>query len=64
MEKISIKVGPPVEGNDFYGREKDLKYAWENHILKGASLLLSAPRRVVKSSFSKKMLKTAEAKGW
>jgi len=64
MDRISIKVGPPVEGNDFYGREKDLKYAWEYHISKGASLLLSAPRRVGKSSFSKKMLKTAEAKGW
>lgn len=63
-EKISIKTGPPVEGADFYGREKELQYAWEYHILKGVSLLLSAPRRVGKSSFSKKMLKLVEENGW
>ena len=64
MRKVSIKTGPPVEGNDFYGREKELQYAWKNHILKGGSLLLSAPRRVGKSSFAKKMLNIAEKKGW
>ena len=63
-EKISIKVGIPVEGNDFYGRERELQYAWDYHILKGVSLLLSAPRRVGKSSFSKRMLKRAEENGW
>jgi len=64
MGKISIKVGPPVEGADFYGREKDLQQAWDCHISKGVSLLLSAPRRVGKTSFSKKMLKYAEERGW
>ena len=64
VEKISIKTGPPVEGNDFYGRETELQYAWKYHISKGVSLLLSAPRRVGKSSFSKKMLKLAEKNGW
>jgi hypothetical protein len=63
-EKISIKVGIPVEGADFYGREKELEYAWKYHISKGVSLLLSAPRRVGKSSFSKMMLKRAEENGW
>ena len=63
-EKISIKVGPPVEGKDFFGREEELQYAWDNYIMKGMSLLLSAPRRVGKSSFAKKMLKQAEEKGW
>ena len=63
-QKIKILAGPPVEGPDFYGRTKELQYAWEKHILKGVSLLLSAPRRVGKSSFSKKMLKLAEEKGW
>jgi len=63
-EKISIKAGPPVEGNDFYGRETELQYVWKFHILKGVSLLLSAPRRVGKSSFSKRMLKLAEENGW
>ena len=63
-EKISIKTGPPVEGRDFYGRKKDLQYAWKTHIEKGTSLLLSAPRRVGKSSFSKKMLEIARDNGW
>ena len=63
-EKITIKTGTPVEGNNFYGREKELQYAWEYHILKGNSLLLAAPRRVGKSSFSKKMLTLAEKKEW
>jgi len=63
-EKISIRTGPPVEGSDFYGRETELQYAWKYHVLKGVSLLLSAPRRVGKSSFSKKMLKLAEENGW
>jgi len=27
--KISIKTGTPVEGDDFYGREKELDYAWK-----------------------------------
>jgi len=64
VEKISIKVGPPVEGNDFFGREGELRKAWENYILKGTSLKLSAPRRVGKSSFSKKLLEKAEKNGW
>ena len=64
MRKITIKAGPPVEGSDFYGREKELQYVWEYHISKGVSLLLSAPRRVGKTSFSKKVLKYAEEKGW
>jgi len=64
MSKIAIKTGPVVEGDDFYGREKELRYAWEMLISKGTSLLLSAPRRVGKTSFSKKMLKLAEENGW
>ncbi|GHT04515.1 ATP-binding protein [Bacteroidia bacterium] len=64
MQKISIKPGPPVEGNDFYGRESELKYAWQYYILNGVSVLLSAPRRIGKSSFSKKLLKMAEENGY
>ena len=64
IQKISIKVGVPVEGNDFYGREKELQYAWKYYISNGVSILLSAPRRVGKSSFSKRLLKVAEENGW
>jgi len=60
---IINKVGAVVEGNDFFGREKELKYAW-NLISQGNSLILSAPRRVGKSSFSKKMLKLVTEAGW
>jgi hypothetical protein len=64
MSKIATKTGPVVEDDDFYGREKELRYAWETFISKGNSLLLSAPRRVGKTSFSKKMLKMAKENGW
>jgi len=64
MEKITIKTGAPVDGKDFYGRERKLEEAWECLTSKGTSLLLSAPRRVGKTSFSRKMLKLAEEKGW
>jgi len=64
LSKIAIKTGPVVEGDDFYGRKTELSYAWKMFISKGTSLLLSAPRRVGKTSFSKKMLKLAEENGW
>ncbi len=38
---ISNKIGPPVEGDDFYGRVKELNYA-EELLDSGHSLLLSA----------------------
>ena len=63
-KKISLKPGPPVEDDDFYGRESELTYAWQYYMPKSVSLLLSAPRRVGKSSFAKKMLKIANEKEW
>ncbi len=60
---ISNKVGPPVTGDDFYGRIKELAHAHElldsNH-----SLVLSAPRRIGKSSFAKRLIEDKEAQGW
>ena len=54
---ISNKVGPPVTGEDFYGRIEELsrahRYLDSNH-----SLVLSAPRRIGKSSFPKRLLKS------
>lgn len=64
MSKITLRVGPPVVGDNFFGREKELIEAWDNYISKGISILLSAPRRVGKSSFSKRMIKIAEEKQW
>ncbi len=60
---INNITGSPVEGENFFGRESELAHAWK-HITKGNSLILSAPRRVGKSSFAKKLLNTAKNEGW
>lgn len=57
------KTGSPVEGDNFYGREKELDFAWK-HIKKGNSIILAAPRRVGKSSFGKKLLSKAKDDNW
>ena len=55
--------GPPVEGEDFFGREKELEFAIKE-IVAGNSIKLAAPRRVGKSSFAKKILEVLKSKGW
>ncbi|WP_309640941.1 AAA-like domain-containing protein [Flavobacterium sp.] len=60
---INNITGSPVEGNDFFGREKELEFVWR-HIKKGNSIILSAPRRVGKSSLAKRVLKEAKENGW
>lgn len=60
---VSNKIGPPVEGNDFFGREKEIRLA--NKLLdRGHSLLLSAPRRIGKSSLAKKLIDEKKKQGW
>lgn len=60
---ISNKIGPPVEGEDFFGREKEIRLA--NRLLDGKhSLLLSAPRRIEKSSLAKKLIDEKKQQGW
>jgi uncharacterized protein len=56
-------TGSPVEGENFFGREKELAFAWQ-HIQQGNSLKLPAPRRVGKSSFAKELLNYAKKEGW
>ena len=56
-------TGPPVEGNDFFGREKELQFVWK-HIQNGNSIILSAPRRVGKSSLAKRVIKEAKENSW
>jgi uncharacterized protein len=60
---INNITGSPVEGENFFGREKELDFAWKS-IKKGNSTILSAPRRVGKSSFAKKLLTFAKNEGW
>lgn len=60
---INNITGSPVEGSNFFGREKELEYIWK-HIQKGNSIILSAPRRVGKSSLAKKIIRQAKDSGW
>lgn len=51
---ITNKIGAPVTGDDFFGREQELVNA--HRYLDGRqSLLLSAPRRIGKSSLAKRL---------
>ena len=60
---ISNKFGPPVEGDDFFGREKEINRA--NRLLdSNHSLLLSAPRRIGKSSLAKRLIEEKKSQGW
>ena len=60
---ISNKIGPPVEGEDFFGREKEIRLA--NRLLDGRhSLLLSAPRRIGKILLAKKLIDEKKQQGW
>lgn len=60
---ISNKIGPPVEGDDFFGREKEIQKA--NRLLDSShSLLLSAPRRIGKSSLAKRLIEEKKNQGW
>ncbi len=60
---ISNKVGPPVTGDDFYGRVKELAQA-HDYLDTNHSLVLSAPRRIGKSSFAKRLVEDKKKDGW
>ncbi len=60
---ISNRVGPPVTGDDFYGRTKELTLA-HGYLNSRHSLVLSAPRRIGKSSFAKKIIEEKKAQNW
>lgn len=60
---ISNKVGPPVTGEDFYGRVEELARA-HTYLSSNHSLVLSAPRRIGKSSFAKRLIEDTKSKGW
>src|SRR6202012_6270333 len=56
-------TGPPVTGDHFFGREKEIDYAWER-INTGNNLIFPSPRRVGKTSFALKLLDVAGNNGW
>ncbi|MBD0325401.1 MAG: hypothetical protein ICV68_03165 [Pyrinomonadaceae bacterium] len=45
---ITNRVGAPVRGTDFYGRDEFVNLIWEK--LKAGNVLLAAPRRFGKTS--------------
>jgi len=60
---MNNKTGPPVIGNDFFGREHEIEYVW-NLINSGNNIMLPSPRRVGKTSFAFKMLEKAKQADW
>lgn len=60
---ITNKIGAPVTGDDFYGREQELIKA-HRYLNDKQSLLLSAPRRIGKSSFAKRLIHDKTNEGW
>jgi len=55
MDAVKNVVGAPAEGNDFFGRTKEIERAIEL-LEDGNNLILAAPRRVGKSSFARKLI--------
>ncbi len=60
---ITNKIGAPVTGNDFFGRTKEIAKA-TRYLDEKQSLLLSAPRRIGKSSLAKKLIANKVIEGW
>lgn len=55
-------AGPPVEGDNFFGRESELARFLDT--LQQHDILLLGPRRIGKTSFGRALMKNAAAQGW
>lgn len=62
-EKLLNKVGPIVEGKDFFGRDREILETWKD-IVDGNHILITAPRRIGKSSLVKRLIAEAKAHSW
>ncbi len=60
---IQNMIGAPVTGENFYGREIELRNA-HRYLNERQSLLLSAPRRIGKSSMAKRLINDKTDEGW
>lgn len=60
---MSTYIGPPVEGRHFIGRKKELAKLLQ-FIKSGLHILLSAPRRVGKTSVAKRILYLLRLEKW
>lgn len=56
-------TGPPVEGENFFGREDEFDYVWQR-IVDGNNVIFPSPRRVGKTSFALKLIARAKQEGW
>lgn len=59
---IKSIAGSPVEGENFFGREEVLRHLWE--ILEGQDVLLLGPRRIGKTSVSRRLCEKARESGY
>lgn len=59
---VTNRVGPPVTGDDFFGRQVEQEQCWE--YLRADHILLLAPRRVGKTSLMLRLKAGAEARGF
>jgi uncharacterized protein len=59
---VTNRVGPPVTGTDFFGRELEQERCWET--LAADHLLLLAPRRVGKTSLMLRLEEAAAQRGF
>lgn len=55
-------AGSPVEGDDFFGRIAILEYLWQ--VLEGQDILLLGPRRIGKTSVSRRLCERANQSGY
>lgn len=56
-------TGPPVQGENFFGREDEFDYVWKR-IEDGNNVIFPSPRRVGKTSFALKLVDKAKKEGW
>jgi len=59
---IKSIAGSPVEGENFFGRETVLKHLWE--VLEAQDVLLLGPRRIGKTSVSRRLCEKAKESGY
>ncbi|OJW73967.1 AAA family ATPase [Spirosoma sp. 48-14] len=60
---MTNKIGSPVEDEDFFDRKIELAEAWDL-LQSGNHLLISAPRRVGKTSLVRRLVKDAHGVDW
>ncbi|HMR87182.1 MAG TPA: AAA family ATPase [Saprospiraceae bacterium] len=60
---MSTHIGPPAKGSNFFGRTKMIDRI-KNVISKGTHILLSAPRRVGKTSLAMRILYLIQKENW